>query len=110
MLSTGGLNASEIETEVENWIEKKTGVRLNFDSEEAVMLLKNLGLLYEKDDKFHVLVLDAANRILPQSPQSSIAKGATQTDILEGFDRDEYLETEDEYKEEESKRRKYGWF
>jgi hypothetical protein len=31
-------------------------------------------------------------------------------DVIEGFDRSVYLETDDEYKKEESKRKKYGWF
>ncbi|XP_005095666.1 transmembrane protein 143 [Aplysia californica] len=106
----GGLTEEEIQDEVEDWIERKTGVQLSFDTGEAIRLLQDLGLLSEKNGKYHVLMLDAARRILPQNPQSVIAGRVTEADITEGYDRDEYLETEEEYKAEEEKTRKYGWF
>lgn len=93
----------------EDFIRKKTGVKIEFDSSEAVKLLKGFGLLSEKGDKLNVLSLEAAMRNLPQQPQSVIAR-REEADITEGYDRDEYLETEEEYKDEERKTKKYGWF
>ncbi|GFO47118.1 transmembrane protein 143-like [Plakobranchus ocellatus] len=106
----GGLSMPELNAEVEKWVKKKTGVHLEFDSSEALQLLKDLGLMYEKNDKYHALMLDAAMRILPQSPCSVIGRRAIDADIAEGYDRDEYLETDEEYKAEEEKQKKYGWF
>ncbi|KAK6185030.1 hypothetical protein SNE40_007356 [Patella caerulea] len=105
----GGITALTVEKSVEKWLQSKTGVVLDFDSSEAVVLLKNFGLLSESADKLHVLSLDAAFRNLPQKPQSIVAR-ALEVDISEGYDRDEYLETEKEYAEEEKKSNKYGWF
>jgi hypothetical protein len=31
-------------------------------------------------------------------------------DLTEGYDRDYFLETEDHYKEEDEKTKRYGWF
>ena len=94
---------------IEDFLRKKSGVSIDMDSTEAVRVLQNFGLLSEKNEKLFVLPLDASMRILPQQPQSVIAR-AQEADIAEGFDRDEYLETEDEYKVEEEKSKKYGWF
>ncbi|XP_067651664.1 transmembrane protein 143-like [Haliotis asinina] len=105
----GGITAVQIEKMAEDFISKKTGVKIEFDSSEAVKLLKGFGLLSEKGDKLNVLSLDAAMRNLPQQPQSVVARGE-EADITEGYDRDEYLETEEEYKDEERKTKKYGWF
>ena len=48
--------------------------------------------------------------ILPQAPASVIGRRAKEGDIAEGYDRDEYLETDEEYKAEDEKYRRYGWF
>ncbi|CAL1547550.1 unnamed protein product [Lymnaea stagnalis] len=108
--SEGGLTKKSLEEQIEKWVEQKTGVKLEFNSSEAILILKNLGLLSEKNQKLQVLTLDSAVRILPQSPPSVIARRAAESDITEGYDRDEYLETEEEYKAEEKKASRYGWF
>ena len=51
----------------------------------------------------------AAIRNLPIHTQSLIAR-SHEHDLVEGYDRHVTHETEVEYKEEEHKRRKYGWF
>ena len=100
----------DLESKIEKWIERKTGVQLDFDSNESSALLKYFGIMSEADDsKMHVLSLDAALRCLPITPQSLIAR-STEADIREGYDRDEYLETEHEYKEEDRRASQYGWF
>ena len=58
-------------------MEKKTGVQLDFDTGEAIRVLKELGLLSEKQGKHHVLMLDAARRVLPQAPQSVITRSVS---------------------------------
>ncbi|KAH9503543.1 hypothetical protein Btru_068153 [Bulinus truncatus] len=108
--SSKGLSKKDLEERVASWVEKCTGVQLDFNSTEAILILKNLGLITEKNNKFDVLTLTAATRILPQSPPSVIARRATEADITEGYDRDEYLETEEEYKAEEKQTSRYGWF
>ncbi|XP_013062063.2 transmembrane protein 143-like [Biomphalaria glabrata] len=108
--SSKGLTKKELEEQVSKWVDQRTGVQLEFNATEAVLILKNLGLLTEKNDRLHVLTLEAAARILPQSLPSVIARRATEADITEGYDRDEYLETEAEYKTEEKQTSRYGWF
>ncbi|KAK3778074.1 hypothetical protein RRG08_044690 [Elysia crispata] len=109
-LILGGLTASELNTQVEDWIQKRTGVQLEFDSSEALTVLGDLGLVSEKNGKYQALMLEPAMSILPQSPTSVIGRRASEEDIAEGYDRDEYLETDEEYKAEEEKYRRYGWF
>ncbi|KAL8603060.1 hypothetical protein ACOMHN_015625 [Nucella lapillus] len=104
----GGLSDAALESKVEQWIDAKTGVCLEFESSEAVRLLKSFGILSESTDKLTVLPLDAALRCLPITPQSLIAR-SSEADITEGYDRDEYLETEHEYKEEEKRSSRFGW-
>lgn len=106
----GGLTAPELNKEVEEWIEKKTGVQLEFDSSEALTILGDLGLVSEKNGKYHAVMLEPAMSILPRASTSVIGRRATEEDIAEGYDRDEYLETDEEYKAEEEKYRRYGWF
>lgn len=105
----GGLSDSALESKVEKWIKVKTGVDLKFDSSEAVKLLKSFGILSEAQQKLNVLPLVSAARCLPITPQSLIAR-STEADITEGYDRSEYLETEHDYKEEDRRSRRYGWF
>lgn len=107
---TGGLVSDELETRVEKWLEDKIGVKIDFDSREAVKLLQNLGLLTDKGNKYQVLGLDTANRLLPQDPPSVISRRGADADITGGFDKDEYLESDDRYKSEDQKTRRFGWF
>ncbi|ESO98305.1 hypothetical protein LOTGIDRAFT_231385 [Lottia gigantea] len=105
----GGLTTLQLEKMVENWIETTTGVKLEFDSTEAITLLKQFGLLHERGDKLHVQSIHSALSYLPLSPQTIVAR-AREADIGEGYDRDIYLETEEEYKEEDKKSKSIGWF
>lgn len=108
-LFAGGIPDIQLEKNIEEWILEKTKSSVDFDSSEAVKILKNLGILSIVNDKLHVLNLQAALRNLPQQPQSLIAR-SDESDIYEGYDRDEFQETEEEYKVEETKSKKYGWF
>ena len=95
---------------MEEWVKNKTGVTgLEFDSSEGIHILKSFGLLNESNGKLHVLPLEAALRCLPITPQSLVAR-ALEADLHEGYDRNMYLETEHEYKEEEKRTSRYGWF
>lgn len=100
----------ELESSVEKWLQKKTGARTRFNSTEAVQFLRQLGLLHEQDNKYHVQQLDVAVRHLPQAPRSVISRRSAQADVTEGYDRDEHLETSKEYVAEEHRSRRYGWF
>ncbi|XP_076470686.1 transmembrane protein 143-like [Babylonia areolata] len=104
----GGLSDAALESKIEQWIESKTGVQLEFESSEAIRLLKSFGILSESTEKLSVLPLESALRCLPITPQSLIAR-SSEADITEGYDRDEYLETEHEYKEEEKRSSRFGW-
>ena len=106
---TGSLTEAALEKKIGQWIFDKTGVNLKFNSSEAVRLLKSLGTLKEENEKLYVLPLMSAIRCLPVTPQSLVARSA-EADIAEGYDRDEYLETERMYKEEDERSRRYGWF
>ncbi|XP_059178073.1 transmembrane protein 143-like [Physella acuta] len=108
--NSDGFTKQELEDLVSAWIKQKTGVDLHFDSSESLQIFKTLGLVSEKNDKLQVLSLDAACRILPKVPLSVITRRAAEADITEGYDRDEYLETEAEYKAEDKKSRRNGWF
>lgn len=103
------MTETALERKVEQWVKIKTGVNLEFDCSESVTLLKSYGILSEANDKMNVLPLEAALNCLPITPQSLIARSA-EADITEGYDRDEYLETEHEFKEEDKRSKKYGWF
>ncbi|XP_074644094.1 transmembrane protein 143-like isoform X2 [Tubulanus polymorphus] len=105
----GGIPTEQLEYLVENWISEKAGVRIEFDSEEAVNVLKGFGLLSEVDDKLFVLPLETASRHLPQQPESIILRD-DEIDDIEGYDREKYRETETKLKDEEKKARRFGWF
>ena len=99
-----------MERKVEDWVKQKTGKDVKFESTEAAQLLTELGLLSrDLEENLHVLPLDAAYRNLPQSVQSLVARGED-ADIIEGYDRDAYDETDADYRKEEKKRRFFGWF
>lgn len=91
-------------------MQAKTKAEVHFDSTEAAHLLTELGLLSKDlEENYHVMALEAAIRNLPQTPQSITAR-ADEYDIVEGYDKDPTDESESEYKEEEKKRRFFGWF
>lgn len=106
---SGGIPDVQLERNIEAWIKRKVSVDVEFKSDEAIKLLQHFGILSKSNDKLHVLSLEAAMRNLPQQPQSLVAR-TEDTDIAEGYDRDYFLETEDEYKDEEQRSKKYGWF
>ncbi|XP_052232684.1 transmembrane protein 143-like isoform X1 [Dreissena polymorpha] len=105
----GGLSRLQLEERVEQYIYKVTGTQVEVDSAEAIMLLKKFGIVSEQDDKLHVLPLKAAMRNLPQQPQSLVAR-ASEGDIAEGYDRDVFAETEEQYEKEEQVQKRVGWF
>ena len=107
---SGSLSAVYLEKRIEEYVHEKTGQRIKFDSSEAIRILKELGIMSEDyNSHLHVLSLDAAMRNLPLTAQSLVAR-FEEYDVVEGYDRSIYDEKESEYKEEEKKRRKYGWF
>ena len=61
-----------------------------------------------QDVRLHVLPLDAAIRNLPQQPQSLVAR-AVESDISEGYDRDDFLETKEQFEKRESRSKEPGW-
>ena len=106
----GSLSALYLEKRVEEFVQEKTGQRVRFDSSEALRILKELGLATEDyDTNLHVLNIDAAMRNLPLTAQTLVSR-MSEYDIVEGYDRNVLDETEEDYREEEKKRRKYGWF
>lgn len=105
----GGATEDVINKWAEDWVAKVTGVRVEFDSSEAVQLLRNLGILREHKDKLSVLPLEAAIKNLPRQPFSVIVR-ANEIALNEGLDRDEFLESQKQYKQEDLRSKKYGWF
>ncbi len=99
-----------VEKRIEEWVREKTGHKIEFESDEAVKLLTEFGLLSEDyNADLHVLPLDAAMRNLPLAPRSIVSR-VDEYDFVEGYDRDITEESEEDYKTEEKKRKKYGWF
>lgn len=99
-----------LERRIEEWVKEKTGCEVEFESDEALKLLKEFGILSEDlNGDLFVLPMDAALRNLPLGTRS-ITDRIEEYDIVEGYDRDILDEQEDEYKSEETKRKKYGWF
>ena len=107
---TGGIPASLLGHQIENWILEKAKIRTEFDPAEAVSLLKSFGLVSEENDNLHVLPLATALRHLPQQPESIVLRQEADVSDIEGYDRDSYLESEKHLKREDAKSRKYGWF
>ncbi|CAC5387348.1 unnamed protein product [Mytilus coruscus] len=104
----GNITDLHLERKCEEWIEKKTGAKIEFDSSEAIKHLQDFGILSISNGKLNVLPLDSAMRNLPQQPTPKVER--MEEDLLEGYDRDYFLETEEKYTEEENKDKKYGWF
>ena len=99
-----------LERRIEEWVKEKTGCKVEFESDEAVKLLREFGILSEDiNGDFYVLPMDASLRNLPQTARS-ITDRIEEYDIVEGYDRDILDEQEEEYKSEDTKRKKYGWF
>ncbi|XP_048750312.1 transmembrane protein 143-like [Ostrea edulis] len=105
----GGTTEEVINKWAEDWVVKVTGIPVEFDSSEAVQLLRNLGILKEHKDRLSVLPLEAAIKNLPRQPFSVIVR-ANEVSLNEGMDRDEFLESERQYKRDDVKSMKYGWF
>ncbi|XP_053402767.1 transmembrane protein 143-like [Mercenaria mercenaria] len=102
----GGLTAVQLEGRIEKWIYQVTGTEVEVESLEAINLLKKFGIQCEIDNKLHVLPLMAALHNLPQS----VVARTTESDIFEGYDRDVFMETEEQYQEEEKVQKRIGWF
>ena len=99
-----------LERRIEEWVKDKTRSQIEFESDEAVKLLREFGILSEDiNGDLYVLPMDASLRNLPHTSRS-ITDRIEEYDIVEGYDRDILDEQEEEYKSEETKRRKYGWF
>lgn len=98
-----------LEERIEEWIKKLSGSDIEFESQEAIHLLKKFGIVSEQDGKLHVLPLRAAWRNLPQQPQSLVAR-ALEIDLEEGYDRDTFMETEEQYEKEDKIQKRIGWF
>lgn len=103
---TGGIPKGLLEENIREWILEKTGTKVEVDLAEAVKLLTSFGIMSAYDFRLHVLPMDAAIRNLPQQPQSLVAR-STESDISEGYDRDDFLETREQFEKRESK--SSGW-
>lgn len=112
LFTTGGIPAAVLETAVEEWVRKMTGVEVVFNSLEAVRLLESLCLLRQSkdDDLLYVIPVDVALRSLPQQTQT-LVKRFSEQDIAEGYEKDYgYEETEDSYKQSDKKKKRFGWW
>lgn len=111
VLFVGIMTASLLERRVEEWVHSKTGSLIQFESIEAVNLLREFGILSEDyETNLHVLPLEAATRNLPQTPQSLTSR-IEESDIVEGYDREPEEEDEKEYRMFEKTYRKYfKWY
>ena len=78
---TGNITDLHLEKKAEEWIEKKTGANVEFDSSEAVKHLQDFGILSVSNGKLNVLPLDAAMRNLPQQPTLRVER--MEEDVLE---------------------------
>ncbi len=54
------LTAEELDTQIENWFQTEFKIQLDFDVEDALYKLKNIGLGSEVNGKWTVLSLDQA--------------------------------------------------
>jgi hypothetical protein len=51
----GNITELQLEKKIEEWVEKKTGGSIEFDSSEAIKLLKEFGILSISKEKLNVL-------------------------------------------------------
>ena len=110
LIISGGISQLMLERRIEEWVKEKTGHKVEFESDEAAKLLREFGILSEDiNGDLYVLPMDASLRNLPQAARS-ITDRIEEYDIVEGYDRDILDEQDEEYKSEEKKRKKYGWF
>jgi len=58
--SDRSLSAEELDNQIESWFKTKLGTELDFDVEDAMSKLRNIGLGIEEDGKWKVLSLDNA--------------------------------------------------
>lgn len=86
-----------------------SGTEVEFESQEAVHLLKRFGIVSEHEDRLHVLPLKAAWRLLPQQPQSLVAR-SMEADLEDGYDRDVFVETEEQYEKGDKLQKRIGWY
>ena len=104
------MTTHQLESAIQSWVLTHTGSTLHFNSHDACLLLTELGLVSQDlEGNLGALSLPAAIRNLPIHPQSLIAR-QHEHDLVEGYDRHVLDETEKEYKVEDYKRKKYGWF
>mgnify|MGYP001418017454 FL=1 len=54
------LSAAELDKKIESWFKEKLNTDLDFDVEDSLYKLKNIGLGIEKDGKWEVISLDRA--------------------------------------------------
>ncbi|XP_052816715.1 transmembrane protein 143-like isoform X2 [Mya arenaria] len=107
----GGMTPIQLEGRIEKWIRETSHVDVEVDCREAMELLKGFGILTDIDNRLYVLPLHAALRNLPQQLPSVIARASSASgDIAEGYDRDTFAETEDQYTREDKLQRRIGWF
>lgn len=99
-----------LEKTIEDWVQTKTKTKVKFNADEAIRLLKELGICgVNYNSNLTVLALDSAMGHLPLTHQSLVDR-FEEYDVIEGFDRHVSEETDDEYKAEDKTRKKYGWF
>ena len=105
---SGGIPKGLLEENVQEWILEKTGTKIEVDMSEAIKLLTSFGIMSAYDYRLHVLPMEAAIRNLPQQPQSLVARAA-ESDISEGYDREDFLETKEQFEKRDSKSKGVGW-
>ena len=54
------LTSKELDSQIESWFKTKLNTDLDFDVEDALFKLKNIGLGFETDGKWSVIPLDKA--------------------------------------------------
>ncbi|XP_060080669.1 transmembrane protein 143-like [Ylistrum balloti] len=85
----GGLTQAELKRKIEDWITGKTEVNAEFDSQEALTLLKNYGIVQEKENKLHVVSLATAIRSMPQRPDTLLMR-ELESDRVEDHDDEKF--------------------
>jgi len=104
------MTKTQLEEKVADWVFRKTNSRIEFLSDEAIILLKEFGILSQDSQSIlRVLPLDGAIKNLPITVQT-LALQKSEYDFEEGYDKDIDQEIDAEYREEDTKRRSFGWF
>ncbi|XP_013388132.1 transmembrane protein 143-like [Lingula anatina] len=102
----GGLSAVQLEKKIEDWVQEKTGSKIEFESSVAINFLKSYGIVQETDDKLFVIPLKTATKTLPYSSQHWMDEVEEE---IEGYDREGKPETDEQYKKEAKKEKLIGW-